>query len=337
MSSPLFQALAFSHVVVPWLVVARRLRSRHALAPPPPAVAREELKAPNEAPTRSRKKDKRNRKAKPPEAHVDASRTPVEVDPTKDRKHERLLCVACGAPVRLAAAPFDCPHCAAEIVPPPDVIAAYGRIVWAKHALERAERAWRLAVLWNAPVWLVLFGLLFTAWAGAYFYLVITGPANQYAEWSKLEKVLYFASTPGGLFGPWLGLFLSMDSGKLKRLVADVPRGTFTSLPPHAAVCSHCGAAVTFADGRFTALCAYCGSEEIRPSLAREAAREARSVGRRAGRSIIEAYRAIVARRERLFRFFDLLAAFQIVLVLFEAARWVPVLRKWLDWIGQFA
>lgn len=331
MSSPLFQALAFSHVIAPWLVLARRLRPGHAL-PPPPAVAREEPSAPDAAPKRDRKEDKKKRKARRLEVHVEATdRPPVAVDKTKGRQHHSLLCPACGAPVRLAEAPFDCPHCAAEIVPPAAVIAAYKHVVWAKHALERAERAWRLAVLWNAPVWVVLFGLLFAAWAAAYFYLVITGPANQYAAWSKPEKLLYFASAPSGLFGPWLGLFLSVNAGNLKRVIANVPRASFTSIPPQPAQCSHCGGAVTFADGRFTTLCTYCGSQEIRPSLAREAAREARSVGRKAGESIVDSYRAIIARRETLLRFFDLLAGLQVVLIVFEAARWVPVLRRWLD------
>ncbi len=325
MSSPLFQALGLSHVIVPWLVVARRLRAGRALPPPPPDVTPEEPRA-HEAPERTKKK--RGRKTKPAVAVVPDATT---------NEHHNLLCPACGAPVRLAEAPVDCPHCAAEVVPPPDVIAAYRRIVWAKGALERAERAWRLAVHWNAPVWVVLFGVVFTAWAATYFYLVITGPANQYAEWSKPERLLYFASAPSGIFGAWFGLFLSVNLGKLRGVVANVPRGSFQALPAQDAECSHCGGAVTFADGRFTALCAYCGSEEVRPSLAEAAAGEARSVGRAAGRSIIDSYRAIVARRESLFHLFDLLAGLQLVLVAFAAASWIPVVGEWLMWIGQFA
>lgn len=234
----------------------------------------------------------------------------------------------------LSDATFACPHCSAKIVPSPDVIAAHRRMVAAQHLLALAERTWKRAVLWGSPVWVFLFWLGITMWSGVYVYLVIaqsSGPGIR--ELSRIDRAFYFASAPSGMFGWCLWMVMINELGKFGRVLGKVPRSFFRSLPAEDASCSHCGASVRFENGRLATLCAYCGAEEIRPALAKRAAAEAQSLKTAALASILEAYRAIVTRREALLRYVDAMAVGQIVLVLFDMLSSIPGVGRVLEFI----
>jgi DNA-directed RNA polymerase subunit RPC12/RpoP len=305
-------ALAVSHVIVPWLVLARRLRKDRLLEAPPPGLG----------PPAEARKTKKRRKATLNEA-------------ARTAKHVANLCRACGAPAPLTDETAECAHCSAKIVPPPDVAAAYRRVIWAKRALSRAEDAWRTARRWCAPGWVALFVVVVTAWSLVYLGLVIAASSRQPpVEWSSRQLLLIMAAGPSGAYGWAIGVWLGIDGSKLGRALGKLPRG-LESLPARSVPCSHCGAAVDFAEGHFGVICTYCGSEEIRPTLARHAAKEADELHAASSRSMIEAHRAVASRRESLLKYLDYAAAFQVVFVLYHLGLSVPVLGDVLRVLGE--
>jgi len=202
-------------------------------------------------------------------------------------------------------------------------------MVAANRLLALAERTWKRAVLWGSPIWVLLFWLGITVWSAGYLYLLIATTLDPTAPQStKLDRVLLFLSAPSGIFGWCLWMVMVNDLGKLGRVFGKVPRAFFQSLPPQDAACSHCGAAVTFESGRLATVCTYCAAEEIRPSLAKRAAEEARSMQAAAHASIIEAYRAIVERREALLRYVDGMALGAVVLVAIDILSWIPIVGR---------
>jgi hypothetical protein len=344
--STAFEVLRISHIVVPWLVVARRLRpGRRSFWEDPidmslPAPSADTkvvaVEAPAAPPTRKNSKSKNKNKKRPAKLAqketkaappAPATGTPAPASPR--RTHHTHYCLACRAPVPLANAPFPCPYCTVQIVPPPEVSAAYGRIAWAKLALERAERAWKRAVLWNGPLWVVLFALVIVVWSGSYLYLVIEGSGpRRTLPWTNLDRIVLMASAPSGIFGWWTGVLLATHKDGLGRVIGKVPRASFNALPSMSIACSHCGADAQFAEGRFTTVCVYCSAEEARPALAKCAAEQAESIGNTAEFSMIDAYRAIVKRRETLLKYIDLMAVCVVAMIGVEMLRWIPIVGK---------
>jgi hypothetical protein len=339
--STAIEVLRLSHIVVPWLVVARRLRKGQPSfwegpspeLPPSVDVTVAMTESPQDARAtkKSRKKNKKKKGQLAPaetKAALQEPPTPRAPAPPKP-EHHTLYCSACGAPVPLADAPFRCPYCAVEVVPPPEIGVAYRRIVWAKRALELAERAWKRAVLWNGPLWVILFALAIVVWSGSYFYLVIEGSAQRSTlPWTKLDHIVLAASAPSGLFGWWTAVMLMVNKEGLGRVIGKVPRASFNALPATSIACSHCGADAQFAEGRFTTLCVYCGAEEARPSLAKRASEQAQSIEKAAEFSMIDAYRAIVKRREKLLMYVDIMALCVVAFIAIEMLRWIPFVGK---------
>ena len=337
--STAFEVLRLSHIVVPWLVVARRLRKGHqsfwnepsaAISPPLSSDATVAPESPPE--TRAKKNKKKKRKGQLAPAETKAAPPPTattQAPAPPKREHHTLYCASCRAPVPLADAPFACPYCTAEIVPPPGVADAYRRIVWAKRALELAERAWKRAVLWNAPLWVVLFALVIIVWSGSYLFLVIEGSQRpSLLPWTKLDRIVLMASAPSGVFGWWTGMMLAVNKEDFGRIIGKVPRASFNALPAMSIACSHCGADAQFEEGRFTTLCIYCGAEEARPALAKRAHQQAESIEKAAEFSMIDAYRSIVKRREKLLMYVDIMALCVVAFIAIEMLRWIPIVRK---------
>jgi hypothetical protein len=253
--STAIEVLRLSHIVMPWLVVTRRLRKERPSfwggpfgesfweGPSPTIVAPRAAEATgaaesppdNQAKQSHKKKNKKKRKAQRAAAEPKEAEPPPATKPLAPStpEHHTHYCLACRAPVPLAGAPFPCPYCATEIVPPPEVAAAYQRILWAKGALERAERAWKRAVLWNGPLWVFLFALVIIVWSGSYFYLVIQASSQRAAlPWTKFDRIVLMASAPSGLFGWWTGVMMAVHKDGLGRIIGSMPRASFKALPP---------------------------------------------------------------------------------------------------------
>jgi hypothetical protein len=128
------------------------------------------------------------------------------------------------------------------------------------------------------------------------------------------------------------GMFLVARD--MPQVLGNAPRASFKSLPLDHVECSNCGAALDFPKGRLGSICAYCGSEEIRPSLARRASAEARSLAGRARHSIIDAYRATVSRRELWLEVFDVMAVLQVLYAATEILHRIPYVGAFLEALG---
>jgi Zn finger protein HypA/HybF involved in hydrogenase expression len=298
-----FDLLIVTHALVPWAVVARRLNRHRKLEPHPDAVA------------------KGGRKAKPVKT-----------------EHRALRCERCGAPVPLAPDAFKCPYCAAQVTPSAEMALAYRRLEWAKRELERAEATWKRAVVYNAPIWMALFGGLYFCWSAGVLYLAIASGGqsfaalmSSFASWPRLQGLLIFMALPSATCGWFIGGGMATNAYQLPKVLGKVPRASFKALPLAHVECSNCGAALDFPEGRLGSICAYCGSEEIRPSLAGRASREARSLAGQARRSIIDAYRAMVSRRETLLSLFDIMAGLQVLFAIGEVIGRIPYLGPFLE------
>ena len=298
----IFDAVVFAHAFGPWVVASRRLFAGLKLEPPPDTPAKTDRKS-----------------------------EPVKVE------HQTLRCTNCGASVPLADESFPCPYCRATVVPSPAVVRARRRVEWAKRALVRAERAWKRAVLWNAPIWVFLFGVCFCASSAGVFYYVLAvadGIPNDLAAWPKVGIALSYMAAPSVILGWWIGAQFAGNAFKMPKVLGNVPKASFVALPLAHVKCSNCGADIDFANGRLGAICEYCGSEEIRPSLAGRATKEARSLEGAARRSIIDAHRATTERREMMLSFIDLMAILQILGVIGGLLDKIPYLGALLELFG---
>jgi hypothetical protein len=225
-----------------------------------------------------------------------------------------------------------CPHCGANVVPPVEIVAAYRHLEWARAALARAELAWKRAAFWNAPAWIIAFGLLDAAWSFALMYfLVARSGTSDFAAIHWLASVVTYMAMPSATCGWWIGVGLAQNAFKWPRVFPGISRRALRSLPAENVPCSNCGAEACFDEGRLATHCAYCGSEEVRPSLARGATAEARAVEGEARGSIVEAYRRMVERREGLLFYIDGMAGLQVVIGLVMLLDAIPYVGSFLD------
>lgn len=330
-----FDVLLVSHAAMPWAVLARRLRKDRLPEAPPGGETTPGRVATVTALLGVPSPDTREPVVStPPE---DAASTGDEGRHGKKGKapasrSETFRCAACGAPAPLAADVQPCAHCGKPVDPPRRIVEAYRLLAWSQATLVRAERAWKRAVFWGAPIWIVLFGVLDAAWSVAILFFFITRSGrSDFAATPRLASALTLLAGPSATLGWAIGLMLASNALKWPRVFPRVPRSAMRSLPREEASCSECGAPAAFDEGRLATHCVYCGAEQLRPALAGAAASEAREHTRKARVSIVEAYRAMVGRREALLWFIDLMAGLQVAFVVVTLLERIPYVGAILD------
>jgi predicted RNA-binding Zn-ribbon protein involved in translation (DUF1610 family) len=216
-----------------------------------------------------------------------------------------LVCASCHAPVALEADVFPCPHCAAEVRPPPEYVAALTNRRIAQRELARAERVWRWSRWTSARPLVWLLRLVIVAWS-----LLVIGAALGLSEtWP--QPVLMLAGILALLF-VLVGLaFASVLADEHEKLPPLPKRSAFHGAAEGGA-CTTCGAPVQFAENRLTTLCPYCRGETYRVALAQRERRDATVDRRAANDSLRDAVSALDERRSDLFALVSFLAFAEI-------------------------
>ncbi len=217
-----------------------------------------------------------------------------------------LVCPACGAAVPLEAEAFACPHCRAEVQPPPAYVAALEDRQGEQLALARAEHVWRWSRWTSSTPMVFALRVFITTWvlAALASVLVLGESLPSAAIMGELVITLLFS-----LVGYGSASSLAAERAKLPPLPAPAAFRCDTAT----GLCAGCGAPIRFAADRLATLCPYCGGETFRAALAEAQQAEAATGHAVARASLLDAVFALDERRAELLTFVALIALAEIV------------------------
>jgi predicted RNA-binding Zn-ribbon protein involved in translation (DUF1610 family) len=236
------------------------------------------------------------------------NKTQSDVDeqgaPAKGRALAPLMCPSCGAAVSLESASFPCPHCQAQITPPDEYVRLFELRERAVLQLKRAERKWRLSRFTSSPLMTIPLRLAFFAW---FFAIAAAGLT---LDWPT--PLLALAALLAGLqaFIGWF--FVSVFSDAAKTL-PPLPSTKFLKAPSSSGACMGCGAPIQFAADSFATICMYCGADNYREALAKDAQRDAGAKASAATKSLRDAIADLDGRRSELISFIGVMVIAELL------------------------
>lgn len=255
-------------------------------------IAWREMRAPKVDPTASKA-----RKSTPEEQQKSAAALPTLAP---------LRCPSCKAPVPLLARRYPCPHCAAEVAPPPDYVQALAARMKSDALVARSERMWRRSRIVCARPTTWAMGVLLVAWT----VLVI---------WVS------FAAFDYGVPGPvlalpiivavvqcFLGFFLISVIGDSRKSLPPLPARAAMRVPAVEAACVGCGGLCTFDKDRLASTCRYCGAENFRAALAHSASAHEAAGERVMNASLLQQIKEHDARRHEVLGFFVIIGVAEL-------------------------
>lgn len=235
-----------------------------------------------------------------------ASRTPALVP---------LVCPSCRASVALEADAFPCPHCGAEVRPPPEYVAALADRQGALRELARAERIWRWSRWTSSRPLLILLRIAIVVWLLAVCF----------------SALVLSETWPGpvlGLAGILAVLFLIVGLSFVSALADEraklplLPKSEAFHCAAETGDCNTCGAPIQFPENRLATLCPYCRSESYRAALAEVERREATAKRAAASESLLDAVNALDARRSDVLVFIVFLAFAEVFYAVIFGLGW---------------
>ena len=233
-----------------------------------------------------------------------------------------LTCLQCSAPVAFEGAVFSCPHCGADVRPPPEYVQTLTARAETQAELARAERSWRWSRITSARPFTALLYLCIVVWM-----LLVLGAAagSSDSDWPHmvlfLAVILALVQTLVGFAG------VSVLAAARTTLPA-LPTAQAFQCPSEHGVCRSCGGPIVIGEGRLAGMCGYCGADNYRASLVAAARRDAENTQSQAHTSLLEAVHELESRRADILAYVAFMAIAEVfyAVVLGLAALWDTVM-----------